>query len=151
MQTNAIENFILWASEKFPGLIVPRFEAKSRREEYDDHVVFVFPLVDKLTMQELIDIIEHASGTVILYRHYQSLDTDYGHSLCAFVEPGHGYMMQLNAFTDARGYVTEIDVTLHTSLERYTTELRMELERINDVPGNFFYKITEEELISFML
>ena len=151
MTQETIDRFLYAASNKLPDLITPALEQKELREVYDSAAVMVFVLDEALTLDELKEVFDETFGIVTLYHHIRSRDTDFGQSVCAFQRPGTGEMYQINASTNAHGMVQRIDVRLYESLERMVSELRSELQRMTEFPGEFFEAITEPELLSYFL
>ena len=151
MTQETIDKFLYVSSMKLPDLINLKLELKDMREVYSDNALFVFNIDDPMTIDELEEILSETFGMVVVYRHMRSRDTDFGHSLCAFQQPGNGEMFQLNATTNGSGKINRIDVRLYDSMERMAVELRKELQRVKVAPGEFFYTITESELLSHFL
>lgn len=148
MTNGTIERFLESAALKLPAIIKPRLENRTAREVYDDYAYLNISLPEDLSIEEFCDELSESYGTTVLYHHMRSLDTDYGHSVCAFQEPGTGVMFQLCASTDSRGKITEADVKVFFSLERMLAELRATLRRAAMQTGRFAYGITDEELLS---
>lgn len=151
MTQESIDKFLFVASKKFPDLISPSMEQKNLREVYDTVAVFVFTLEEPLNIDELKSILDDTFGMVTVYHHLRSRETDYAQSICAFQEPGTGEMFQLNASTNAHGLIVRIDVKLYDSMERMAVEIRDELQRMTNYPGEFFETINEAELLSHFL
>lgn len=105
----------------------------------------------KLLLSRISAELSESYGTIELYRHWRSEDTDYGQSVCAFQEPGTGVMFQICATTNSCGKITGVDVKLYFSLERMLAELRETLRRAAVQSGKFAYRISEEELLSYFL
>lgn len=116
---------------------------------YEDYALLNFTLPDPLSIDDFCNELGESFGTVELYRHIRSVDTDYGHSVCAFQEPGTGLMFQLCATTSSHGVITDVDVKVFFSMERMLVELRNTLRRASMQSGTFAYRISEEELLSY--
>lgn len=144
-----IERFLESAALKLPAIIKPRLENRAEREVYDDYALLNFTLPDSLSIEDFCNELGESFGTVELYRHIRSVDTDYGHSVCAFQEPGTGLMFQLCATTSSLGVITDVDVKVFFSMERMLVELRNTLRRASMQSGTFAYRISEEELLSY--
>lgn len=136
---------------KLPAIIKPRLENRAEREVYDDYALLNFTLPDSLSIEDFCNELGESFGTIELYRHIRSVDTDYGHSVCAFQEPGTGIMFQLCATTNSCGVITDVDVKVFFSMERMLVELRNTLRRVSMQSGTFVYRISEEELLSYFL
>lgn len=146
-----IERFLESAALKLPAIIKPRLENRAEREVYDDYALLSFTLPDPLSVEDFCNELGESFGTIELYRHIRSVDTDYGHSVCAFQEPGTGVMFQLCATTNSLGIITDVDVKVFFSMERMLVELRDTLNRASLQSGKFAYRISEEELLSYFL
>lgn len=146
-----IERFLESAALKLPAIIKPRLENRAEREVYDDYALLSFTLPDPLSVEDFCNELGESFGTIELYRHIRSVDTDYGHSVCAFQEPGTGVMFQLCATTNSLGIITDVDVKVFFSMERMLVELRDTLNRASLQSGTFAYRISEEELLSYFL
>lgn len=146
-----IERFLESAALKLPAIIKPRLENRAEREVYDDYALLNFSLPDSLSIEDFCNELGESFGTIELYRHIRSVDTDYGHSVCAFQEPGTGVMFQLCATTNSRGVITDVDVKMFFSMERMLVELKDTLRRASLQSGTFTYRISEEELLSYFL
>lgn len=151
MTNGTIERFLESGALKLPAIIRPRLENKTTREVYDDYALLDFSLPEALAFEDFCNELGESYGTIELYRHWRSEDTDYGQSVCAFQEPGTGVMFQLCATTNSCGKITEVDVKLYFSLERMLAELRETLRRAAVQSGKFAYRISEEELLSYFL
>lgn len=151
MTNESINSFLEFAVFKLPSIFKSRLEDKSKREEYDDYTSLVFSLPQPLSMEEFCEDVEESFGTTILYRHVRSRQTDFGQSVCAFQEPGTGVMFQMCATTNSRGLITKVDVKIYNSMERMMAELRNELLRMANVPGEFFYHLSEDEFLSYFI
>lgn len=151
MTNGTIERFLESGALKLPAIIRPRLENRTSREVYDDYALLDFPLPEALAFGDFCNELGASYGTIELYRHYRSEDTDYGQSVCAFQEPGTGVMFQICATTNSCGKITGVDVKLYFSLERMLAELRETLRRATVQSGKFAYRISEEELLSYFL
>lgn len=146
-----IERFLESAALKLPAIIKPRHENRAEREVYVDYALLNFTLPDPLSIDDFCNELGESFGTIELYRHIRSVDTDYGHSVCAFQEPGTGVMFQLCATTNSRGVITDVDVKVFFSMERMLVELKDTLRRASLQSGTFTYRISEEELLSYFI
>lgn len=146
-----IERFLESAALKLPAIIKPRLENRAEREVYDDYALLNFTLSDSISIEDFCNELGESFGTIELYRHIRSVDTDYGHSVCAFQEPGTGLMFQLCATTNSLGVINYVDVKVFFSMERMLVELRDTLRRASMQSGTFTYRISEEELLSYFL
>ena len=108
-----------------------RSENRTERKVYEDYVLLSFTLPDPLSFDEFCTELGESFGTIELYRHIRSADTDYGHSICAYQEPGTGVMFQLCATTNSNGVITDADVKVFFSMERMLVELRDTLRRVS--------------------
>lgn len=151
MNNQSINRFLEAAVYKFPAVIKSRLEDRDRREVYDDYTLMVFRLPHPMTMDDFCEIADESHGTVTLYRHIRSRQTDFGRSVCVFQEPGTGEMFQMCATTDSRGLITTVTVKIYNSLERMMVELRGELGRMRLAPGESFYHLSDAELLSHFL
>lgn len=151
MTNGTIERFLESASLKLPAIIKPRLENKTGREVYEDYVLLSFTLPDPLSFDEFCTELGESFGTIELYRHIRSADTDYGQSVCAYQEPGTGVMFQLCATTNSNGVITDTDVKVFFSMERMLVELRDTLRRASMQSGIFAYRVSEAELLSYFL
>lgn len=151
MTNRTIERFMESGALKLPDIIKPRLENRAAREVYDDYALLDFRLPEALALKDFCNELGESYGTIELYRHCRSENTDYGQSVCAFQEPGTGVMFQLCATTNSCGKITEVDVKLFFSLERMLAELRDTLRRATMQSGKFAYRISEEELLSYFL
>lgn len=113
-----IERFLESAALKLPAIIKPRLENRAEREVYDDYALLNFTLPEPLSIEDFCNELGESFGTVELYRHIRSVDTDYGHSICAYQEPGTGLMFLLCATTNSNGVITDADVKVFFSMER---------------------------------
>ena len=151
MTQKSIERFLKYASMKMPDLVRPANEQTKLREIYDDYALLVFHLPNPLAIDELIEIADDCHGLTMLYHHMRSRQTDFGQSVCLFQEPGTGEMFQLDGTTNGCGRIVRIDVKLYNSMERMVVELRKQLRRISDTPGEFASRLEEDELITYFL
>lgn len=149
MTNGTIERFLEAAALKLPAIIKPRLENRTEREVYEDYVLLSFTLPDPLSFDEFCTELGESFGTIELYRHTRSADTDYGHSICAYQEPGTGVMFQLCATTNSNGVITDTDVKVFFSMERMLVELRDTLRRVSKQSGIFAYRVSEAELLSY--
>lgn len=149
MNNGTIERFLESAALKLPAIIKPRLENRTEREVYEDYVLLSFTLPDSLSFDEFCTELGESFGTIELYRHIRSADTDYGHSICAYQEPGTGVMFQLCATTNSKGVITDADVKVFFSMERMLVELRDTLRRVSMQSGIFAYRVSEAELLSY--
>ena len=140
-----------YASMKMPDLVRPGNEQKKLREVYRDYALMVFHLQKPMTIAKLCDMADELYGLTMMYHHIRSRHTDYGQSLCFFQEPGTGEMFQMDCSTDGHGRIVKVDVKLYISMERMVTELRQQLRRVQDSPGEFAYKLEEAEVITAFL
>lgn len=138
-----------YVSMKMPDLVRPANEQKKLREVYQEYALLVFNLPQPMTLQEVVDSAQDIFGLTMMYKHLRSRQTDYGQSLCFFQEPGTGEMFQMDCTTDGRGLIVKVDIKLYNSLERMVTELRQQLKRVGNSPGEFDYKLGEAELITY--
>ena len=60
-------------------------------------------------------------------------------------------MYQINGSTNGRGEVTSVDVKIYESMDRMELELSEELHRMRTIPGEFAYKMGDDELYSCFL
>ena len=151
MTSETINHFLEYSAFKMPQIIRPIREHKPSRLIQDDCALLTFIPDAPLTMDELFSKADDIHGLIPLYRHCRSRQTDYAHSACFFQEPGTGDMFQMNVSTNSRGLIARIDVKLYSSLERMLTDLRRELKLKTQAGGEFFYQISEEELLSQFL
>lgn len=151
MTNGTIERFLESAALKLPAIIKPRLENRTGREVYDDYALLSFTLPDPLSFDEFCKELGESFGTIELYRHIRSADTDYGQSVCAYQEPGTGVMFQLCATTNSNGLITDADVKVFFSMERMLVELRDALRRASVQSGIFAYRVSEAELLSYFL
>lgn len=151
MTIEPINNFMVSATLKLPGIIASRLEDRTKREIYSDYALLVFELPQPLTMEDFREEIDNSYGTTLLYQHARSIQTDFGHSICAFQEPGTGEMFQINGSTDSRGLISSVDVKIYCSMEYMMAELHRELLRIAKIPGEISYILGEDELLSYFL
>lgn len=151
MTEKSIERFLEYASMKMPDLVRPANEQTKLREVYDDYALLVFHLPSPLAVEELMEIADDCHGLTQLYHHMRSRQTDFGQSVCLFQEPGTGEMFQLDGSTNGCGRIVRIDVKLYTSMERMVIELRKQLRRMADTPGEFASRLQEDELITYFL
>lgn len=151
MTQKSIERFLEYASMKMPEIVKPANEQTSLREVYDDYTIMVFHIPQPFSIGKLLSEIEDIHGLTLMYHHMRSRQTDFGHSVCLYQEPGTGLMFQLDGSTDGCGKIDHIEVKLYSSMERMVSELRGQLRRMINAPGEFAYKILEEELLSSFL
>ena len=151
MELQDINNFLYASSKKLPDIINPVLEVKELREVYEDVALFVFNVEDPMTIQELTDIFDETFGIVIVYHHMRSKETDFAQSVCAIQSPGSGPMIKINASTNSLGKITRVDIRLFDSLERFGVETRKDLQRMTNFPGEFYYSLTEVELMTHFL
>lgn len=151
MTHSCIERFLEGAAFKMSDVVKPVNELQQFREVYNDYALLVFKLDKALTVAEIIDSLESVPGLTMMYHHMPSRDTEFGQSFCFFQEPGLGEMFQINFSTNAEGKVEEVDVKIYTSLEIMVSDLESELERVPRLMGEFAYRITKDELISYFL
>lgn len=149
MTNGTIERFLESAALKLPAIIKPRLENRTGREVFEDYALLSFTLPDPLNFDEFCTELGESFGTIELYRHFRSADTDYGHSICAYQEPGTGVMFQLCATTNSNGVITDADVKVFFSMERMLVELRDTLRRASMQSGTFAYRVSEAELLSY--
>lgn len=147
----SIERFLEGAIYKMDGVVIPKCELKEQREVYRDCAILTFSLPQPLTVKQLQYVLDGTHGMVQMYHHMRSKDTDFGHSLCFFQQPGTGEMFQLDCTTNSAGKITKVDIKIYTSLERMVAELRHQLDRISNVSGQFAYRIEDHELVSNFL
>ena len=126
---------------KMPDLVRPANEQKKLREVYRDYALMVFHLQKPMTIAKLCDMADELYGLTMMYHHIRSRHTDYG--------PGE--MFQMDCSTDGHGRIVKVDVKLYISMERMVTELRQQLRRVQDSPGEFAYKLEEAEVITAFL
>ena len=147
----SIERFLEGAIYKMDGVVIPKCEVKEQREVYRDCAILTFSLSHPLTVKQLMYALEGNHGLVLMYHHMRSKDTDFGHSLCFFQQPGTGEMFQLDCSTNSEGKITKVNIKIYSSLERMVAELRHQLDRVSKVSGQFAYQIKEHELVSNFL
>ena len=112
----------------------------------DDFALLSFTLKKSKTLEEVMDCLEDDIALVMLYHHIPSLQTDYGHSCCAYSNPAFGQMFKLNAQTDENGLVNAISVTIFDSLEIMCADLTLDVQ-LHDGRGLFKYRRSQDELI----
>lgn len=151
MTQKTIERFLEYASMKMPDLVRPANEQTKLREVYDDYALLVFHLPHPLTVEELQEIADECHGLTLIYHHMRSRQTDFGQSVCLFQEPGTGVMFQLDGTTNGYGRISHVDVKVFSSMERMAVELRQQLRRAADIPGEFASRLQEDELITYFL
>ncbi len=147
----SIERFLEYASMKMPDLVRPANEQKKLREVYEDYALLVFHLPQPLTMDEMYRETEDIHGLTMMYHHMRSRQTDFGHSICFYQEPGTGEMFQIDGTTNGCGKISQVDIKLFSSMDRMAVVLRQQIKRIKSVPGEFAYMIEEHELLSDFL
>ena len=150
MINQAINRFLEAAVYRFPTVIKSRLEDRDKREMYDEYALLVFELPHSMTIEDFGEVVDDSHGTVTLYKHIRSKQTDFGQSICVFQEPGTE-MFQMNATTDSRGIITTVTVKIFSSLERMMVELRGELGRMSMAPGESFYHLSDAELLSYFI
>ena len=151
MTKETLMRFQATAPLKLPSIIEAGSEDVAKREIYEDYVLMHFNLPHHLPLHVLLNDAEESYGTTLLYNHFRSEATDFGQSFCLFQEPGTGEMFEICGSTDSRGFITDVEVRLFTSLELMLVSLRQELRRMADSAGNFRYRLSEPELMAFFL
>ena len=151
MMQKTIENFLEGAMLKMPAVVCSKNELRFKREVYSDYTLLVFNLNKPMTITELFTELEGVHGLTLMYHHARSNQTDFGHSVSLFQEPGLGEMFQLDATTNSMGKVTQVTVKLYLSLERMVTELRQQLSRMGTMSGHFLYKMEDYELLTYFM
>ncbi len=151
MDKETIKRFQATAPLKLPTIIKTGLEDTSRREVYEDYASLVFKLPDSLSIEDILDDADESFGTILMYRHVRSWATSFGESFCVFQEPGTGEMFQICGSTNPRGLIDEVDVKIYSSLEVMMAHLHKELKRVEDLPGETLYTMSDYELMSLFL
>ena len=146
-----ISGFLEVASMKLPSVIIPANEDINKREVYDDYATMSFTLQEPMSIRDLLNLIDESAGLIELYYHMRSRQTDFGHSVCIFQEAGTGPMFKLNASTEGDGKLHYVDVTVYTSMEIMSADVIADAERVQALGGEYVYKITVDEAISFLM
>ena len=112
----------------------------------DDFALLSFTLKKSKTLEDVMDCLEDDIALVMLYHHIPSLQTDYGHSCCAYSNPAFGQMFKVNAQTGDNGMVNRLSVTVFDSLEIMCADLTLDVQ-LHEGRGYFKYRRNQDELI----
>ena len=130
------DDFLAVVPLQLPELLDKRKMEKPVK--YDDYVLLTFQLNTPFTIEEVMDMLE------------DEMETEFGHSCCAYSNPSFGRMFKVNGSTDERGMVSQIKVTIYDSLEHMSADVCLDLS-LHCKNGFFKYmKPKEEVLLDFI-
>lgn len=142
------DDFLSVVPLQLPQLLDKR--GMERPVRYDDYILLEFSLNEPYSIEEVMDMLEDEMEMIILYHHIPSMQTEFGHSCCAYSNPAFGRMFKVNAATNERGMVSRIKVTIYDSLEYMSADVCLDLG-LHGRTGFFKYmKAKEEVLLDFI-
>lgn len=140
-----IEDFIELTADLIPGM----FEKTSlgKCEVHDYYAVIEFKLEDRLSKDDVLDMLEDNMEMTIMYVHHRSMITDAGISICAYSDHSFDDKFAIHAITDADGFVHHITATLFFSVDVMMNHLVEDLEQHSGA-GTFESAMAKEDVMT---
>lgn len=140
-----IEDFIELTADLIPGM----FEKTSlgKCEVHDYYAVIEFKLEDRLSKDDVLDMLEDNMEMTIMYVHHRSMSTDTGISICAYSDHSFDDKFAIHAITDADGLVHHITATLFFSVDVMMNHLVEDLEQ-HSGSGTFESSMAKEDVMT---
>lgn len=140
-----IEDFIELTADLIPGM----FEKTSlgKCEIHDYYAVIEFKLEDRLSKDDVLDMLEDNMEMTIMYVHHRSMSTDAGISICAYSDHSFDDKFAIHAITDADGLVHHITATLFFSVDVMMNHLVEDLEQ-HSGSGTFESSMAKEDVMT---
>lgn len=140
-----IEDFIELTADLIPGM----FEKTSlgKCEVHDYYAVIEFKLEDRLSKDDVLDMLEDNMEMTIMYVHHRSMSTDAGISICAYSDHSFDDKFAIHAITNADGLVHYITATLFFSVDVMMNHLVEDLEQ-HSGSGTFESSMAKEDVMT---
>ena len=140
-----IEDFVELTADLIPGM----FEKTSlgKCEVHDYYAVIEFKLEDRLSKDDVLDMLEDNMEMTIMYVHHRSMSTDAGISICAYYYHSFDDKFAIHAITDADGLVHHITATLFFSVDVMMNHLVEDLEQ-HSGSGTFESSMAKEDVMT---